>query len=148
HRQSTAGVAIGVLSTVGRVTGEPASATVYTAGAPGVAYAWSDVETVTRNRCPAWNSCTIAGSVTVAGRASAMDSGSPVRWTGATRPFGSEAPFCGSTSYSLTNSTASPVGDAALSCTVGAPTMSTVDGSGAETKSACCPGISSTRPLV
>ena len=103
---------------------------------------------VIRNRCPAWNSCTIAGSVTATGCAWSIDAGSPVSRTGATSPSGSVSPFFGSTSYSLTNSTACPVGEAARMRTVGAPTTSTVDGSGAERKSACCPGTSTTRPLT
>src|SRR5262249_32120488 len=102
--------------------------TVYTTGSVGVAYAWSDVDTVMRIRCPCWNSYTMAGRVTVTGRASAIDGGSPVRRTGATSPFGSVAPRCGSRSYSLTNSTALPLGDAARMVTAGAPTTSTVDG--------------------
>ncbi len=42
----------------------------------------------------------------------------------------------------MTKSTASPVGEAASRRTVGAPTTSTVAGSGADSKSACWPGIS------
>src|SRR5579859_1910243 len=147
-RHSTAGVAIGVLSTPGRLTAESPSPTIYTVGAFGVRYAWSEVDTVTWIRCPAWNSCTIAGRATVTGAAAAIVFGSPVRCTGATSPLGSVEPLRGSRSYSLTNRTASPVGEAARIRTVGAPTTSTVDGSGAEKKSACCPGISVLRPLV
>src|SRR6266508_3649772 len=89
----------------------------------------------------------MAGRVTVTGRASAIEAGSPVRWTGATRPSGSVAPPLGSTSYTLTKSTASPVGLAARRRTTGAPTTSTVDVSGADEKSACWPGRSRTAPL-
>jgi len=104
------------------------------------------VATVTRSRCPDSNRCTIAGSRTATGRASAIEAGRPVRRTGATRPSGSVGPLCGSRSYSLTNSTASPVGLAARTRTDGAPTTSIAAGSGADTKSACWPGTSRATP--
>jgi hypothetical protein len=61
-----------------------------------------------------------------------MDGASPVRRTGVTSPSGSDAPLFGSTSYSFTNTTAVPVAEATRIWTVGAPTTSTVDDSGAE----------------
>ena len=53
---------------------------------PGVRYAWSEVATTIRRRCPASIRRTIAGSVTVTGCAAAMSAGRPVSRTGATRP--------------------------------------------------------------
>jgi len=89
---------MGVASTVGSVSGPSASATVCTAGSAGEAYAWSDVATTSRSRCPASTRRTIPGSVTVTGVAASTELGRPVRRTGATRPDGSVAAPCGSTS--------------------------------------------------
>src|SRR5262249_50685780 len=151
HRQSTDGFGIGVPVTVGRVTIAwlpVPSATVYTVGFTGVAYPWSAVAIVMRNRCPASERRTIAGRVTVTGFASAMSRGRSVSRTGAMSPLLSWASPRSSTSYNLTNSTASPVGDAARMLTVGAPTTSTVDGSGSDRKVPCWPGRSVTTPLT
>src|SRR3712207_4090205 len=89
----------------------------------------------------------MAGRVTVTGCACSIDAGRPVRRTGATRPALSVAAPAGSTSYSLTKTVASPVGDAARRRTVGAPTTSTVDGTGADWNAANCPGMSPATPL-
>src|SRR5512142_872588 len=145
YRHSTAGLAIGVASTVGSVTG-PETATWYTVGCAGVAYAWSDVATVTRSRCPVSNRYTIPGRVTVTGLACARSVGRLVSRTGATRPSGSVDTPLRSMSYSFTKSTASPVGDAALTWTLGAPTTSCGTVNGCERKSACWPGTSTTAP--
>lgn len=68
--------------------------------------------------------------------------------TGATSPPASVATPASSTSYILTNSTASPAAEAARSRSLGAPTTSISRGSGAEVNRACCPGRSVTMPLT
>src|SRR4051812_20340204 len=111
-------------------------------GWAGVRNAWSEVATTIRTRWPASICRTIAGSVTVTGRAAVIDGESRVRRTGATRPALSVVAPAGSTSYSLTNSVAEPVGDAARSRTVGAPTTSTGLLNGPDWNAANCPGTS------
>ena len=66
--------------------------------------------------------------------------------TGATWPPGRLPAPSAPTAYSLTNSTASPVADAARIRTVGAPTTSTVDSNGRLPNSANWPGMSSPAP--
>jgi hypothetical protein len=68
------------------------------AGSGGVAYAWSEVATVTRTVWPASTRRAIAGSVTVTGGARSIAAGSPERRTGATNPPARVARPSGSTS--------------------------------------------------
>ena len=89
-----------------------------------------------------------AGRVTSTGRAWSISAGRPVSRTGATSPAARVVDPAGSMSYSLTNSTASPDGEATRIRTVGAPTTSTGSVKGTETKAACWPGTSATTPLT
>ncbi len=134
------------MPTVGTASAGEASATWYAAGWAGVANPMSVVATTRRSRCPAAKLWSTAGRVTVASALPAP-SGMLTR-TGATRPAGRAGGWMlSATSYSFTNSVASPLPDT-LILTVGLPVSWSGAVSGADSNAADCPGMSSETPPV